>query len=214
MVQYVIPGQKLTGTTSFDAGDALVNYPADGSPAKKIEFQNFVNSISGEINGGYTKNLGWEFFFDTQYFDEANGFDITAGEWTRIPNNQGFILPQATNLPEGVSSFYDVANQKLLFDSDSAWYSVVPAFAIVPAAANSSLQMRGLVDSSPTPGPFYGPKDISIKGDAGVVTVVTETSSFMSTGSVAENGVFYELNCSADATLYSFAYLIGKQVQK
>ncbi|MAF43432.1 MAG: hypothetical protein CMI54_04585 [Parcubacteria group bacterium] len=189
---------------------SLIEIEADEYFLGRVQSDNSVVSVIPNIS---STSLGWEFIIDTEYPNEANGLDISADTWTRIPND-GTQIPQATDLPVGVTSFYDEINDKLDFDELDAWFDINILFAVVPLTSNANIQVRGLIDASPSPLPFYGPTVFPLVVDSGEANVLVVASKTPTTQNVFHNGVYYEVNCSSDCVLYQSAYLISKQVQK
>jgi hypothetical protein len=167
-------------------------------------------------DGGDLSRLGWEFFFDTSYPDENNALAIDADVWTVIPNNKGFILPTATNLPAdvpgGVSGgFYDGVTQLFTFDDINAEFKSTVGFAIVPSTANATIQVRGLTGLG---SPFFGPTSYPLSVDAGDFNVFNVDLQTPTTQNLVDNGVQFSIKCSADCEIWGAAYQIAKVVQK
>jgi len=184
----------------FNGGHAVLRVTSDTTTAVPIDF------------AGDSSSLGWEFLLDTEYLTPETGFDLTADVWTRIPNN-GFQIPTATNLPDGIFSYYDSINDKFNFPLAEQWFDFSINFGIQPSTANATLQVRGLIDTGGGAN-FYGPTIQPLAVDAGESNIFAIQTSFPVTESVRDNGVYYEVKCSADAKLYLSAYLLSAVVNK
>ena len=201
--------QNLTKAQSLSDNDVIPFGPESGDRAKGIIYENLKAQLESDLAG----QIGWEFLIDTEYPNEENGFDIDADTWVRIPNS-GFQLPQATNLPEGISSYYDASNDKFVTPIQNQWFNFSINFAVVPSTANATIQVRGLIDTQPSPSNFYGPTVQPLAVDAGETNIFSIATAFPITQLVADNGFYYEVNCSADATLFLSAYLLSSVVEK
>jgi len=158
-----------------------------------------------------SKREGWEAFFDTEYPTSSAPLAVDADTWTVIPNNAGFPLTTATNLPEGVTSFYDGTTQEFFMDVQEAQYFVTIGFAVIPSTANATLSVRGLLGGG---GPFFGPSTYPLAVDAGEVNVINVSLQFPSTANLFDQGFQMSLNCSADCEVYGALYQVAKVVDK
>lgn len=133
-------GQANEWLDDVDANSQrLYNLPMPKGLTEPVRLGDLSTGIGAD--GAFV--LGWEFILDTEY-SAASPLSVNANTWTRLPNN-GFVLPQATNLPEGTSTFFDAANNKLVFtEEDNSYVIVEIAFGIIPATANATVEVRGL----------------------------------------------------------------------
>ena len=186
---------------NLEAGDGIA---LSVSPENGLK----INVTEGQVAGA----LGWEFLLDTEYLTPETGFDLTADVWARIPNN-GFQIPTATNLPDGIFTYYDAGVDKFNFPLVEQWFDFSINFGIQPSTANATVQVRGLIDTGGGAN-FYGPTVQPLAVDAGENNVFAIQTSFPITESVRDNGIYYEVKCSSDAKLYLSAYLLSVVVNK
>ncbi len=183
----------------LEQGDWILFY-IDGGSSALLRVSSDTSTVTSIDLAGDSNNLGWEFLIDTQYVSPASSLDIDADTWIRIPNT-GFQIPSATNMPDGVSSWYDAVSDKFVFPVDDAWFNLSINFGIQPSTANATVQVRGLVDSGGGLN-FYGPTVQPLAVDAGESNVFSIQTAFPITQNVRDFGVYYEVNCSSDAKLY------------
>ncbi len=158
--------------------------------------------------------LGWETIFDTSYPDQANALSVDANTWTRIPND-GTQLSVSTDLPDGVSSFYDGLNQKFVFDNTRSFFTISVAFSIIPVSADAVVEIRSLIDTSPTPSNFFGPTKSPLVNNAGENSPQFLLSTEIPVSqNVFDNGLYYEIRCTSDCIIFQSAYIINKVMQK
>lgn len=87
---------------------------ANGLPGGGQQGQVLTKSSAANHHAAWqhlAKTTGFAVYSDTEYY-QGREFSVEAGVWTPVPNNAGRIFD--AQLPDGVSSLYDAATQKLL----------------------------------------------------------------------------------------------------
>lgn len=129
---------------------------------------------------------GWEQISDTQY-TPSNRLQINTNNRTKIPNNAGSVIN--SQLPDGVISFWDSANNKLAPDRVGDFYLGRLTFNATPNKNNSSALIE--LDIGGTQGVIYSTTENFVRGAGNPQQIVVSLPIYTLGTFVQNGGEFY-----------------------
>jgi len=174
-----------------------------------------MSALGGGIGGGVSitqvrdeinSNLGWMRAFDTQY-TEGSPFSIANGVTSNLPNNAGETI--VSQLPDGVSTFYDAATGKIISDSELGKYTFTIRFKAKNTAANGAYLQFG-IDIGGTFGVIFKDSQLFVKGadteqSFNFVAPGYTGSTFLANGGVVKIGTV-----GGTSSIYDIEYQIER----
>lgn len=114
---------------------------------KTLHYSDGITAGGRLISGGATSSngSGWALYRDTAN-TSATPFTLIAQQPTYIPNNAGVVFN--TQLPSGVTAFYDVSTQKITPARQNDYYIITARFKAI-ATINGSFLDLGLDTQGP-----------------------------------------------------------------
>lgn len=159
-----------------------------------------TNIVSNTPN----KLTGWASYKDSQY-TEASPFSVSPASQLVIPNNSETTT---TNLPTGVSSFYNKTSQKMLLVDTHGLYSIRVRLKVKPLSTSGFVNISFSKDTTEIPFSVDLPlRGDSLEQDVNVSTIIYGDESIVANGLSARIKTF-----ATGIQIYNVEFVIVKVV--
>lgn len=152
-------------------------------------------------------NTGWAIYSDTEY-TEGSPLVINSGQTVQLTNNAGTVID--SQLPNGVTSFYNNVSDRVLGINSGDAYSVRISFKAKTNNNNGYAEIDFNIGAS-TGETVILTRDVNFPRGSGVERAFTSTNLVYSFPTYVENGCAFEFRgITGNTSIYDISFMIAR----